>query len=171
MNIQDKHPRDPLFDALRGEMDKLDAPHGVEKELMQAFARQFRPRPWYRPRWYQALTPRGRVLGGGLSAACVAVLAFSLSLQLPHGAAPDSSAHRRPLVSRADDGGLFIALEPIERIEQEPAPRMVETVVARTSLAALGVPLTPDNAGDAVKAEMLLASDGQPLALRLSSVD
>jgi hypothetical protein len=148
-------------------MDKLDAPHGVEKELMQAFARQFPPKR----RWYQTLSPSGWVLGGGLSAACVAVLAFSLSLQLPHGAAPGSSAHGRPLVSRADDGGLFIALDSLERIEQEPAPRMVETEVPRTSLAALGVPLTPDNAGDAVKAEMLLASDGQPLALRLRSID
>lgn len=171
MNTQDKHPRDPLFDTLRGEMDKLDAPHGVEKELMQAFARQFPPRRWYQRRWYQAFTPRGWALGGGLSAACVAVLAFALSLQLPRGAAPDTSAHGRPLVSRGDDGGLFIALDSLERIEQEPAPRMVETVVARTSLAALGVPLTPDNAGDAVKAEMLLASDGQPLALRLRSID
>jgi hypothetical protein len=147
-------------------MDRLDAPHVVEKELMQAFARQF---PTKR-RWYQALSPGGWALGGGLSAACVAVLAFALSLQLPRGA-PEGAGSAQPLVSRGDDGGLFIALESIERIEQEPAPRMVETELPRTSLAALGVPLTPDNAGDAVKAEMLLASDGQPLALRLRSID
>jgi hypothetical protein len=167
MNIQDKHPHDPLFDALRGEMDTLDAPHGVEQELMQAFARQFPPKR----RWYQALTPRGWALSGGLSAACVAVLAFSLTLHLPRGGVPEGAGSAQPLVSHGDDGGLFIALDSLERIEQEPAPRMVETEVPRTSLAALGVPLTPDNAGDAVKAEMLLASDGQPLALRLRSID
>jgi hypothetical protein len=48
---------------------------------------------------------------------------------------------------------------------------MVETEVPRSSLASLGLPLTPDNAGDSVKAEMLVAADGQPLALRLSSVN
>jgi hypothetical protein len=47
---------------------------------------------------------------------------------------------------------------------------MVETEVARSSLAALGLPLTPDNAGDTVKAELLVASDGQALAIRLSTV-
>lgn len=46
---------------------------------------------------------------------------------------------------------------------------MVATEVSRTSLATLGVPLTPENAGDSVRAEMLVAADGQPLALRLSS--
>jgi hypothetical protein len=170
MDHRNSQARDPLFDALRAEMDRQDAPHGVEKELMQAFARQFPPRRWYQARWYQP-SPRRWALGTGLSAACVAVLAFSLSLQLPRGGAPESAGGTtRPLVTRGDDG-LFIALDSIERIEQEPAPRMVETEVSRSSLAALGVPLTPDNAGDAVKAEMLLASDGQPLALRLRSVD
>jgi hypothetical protein len=90
---------------------------------------------------------------------------------LPRGGVPEGAGSAQPLVSYGDDGGLFIALDSLERIEQEPAPRMVETEVPRTSLAALGVPLTPDNAGDAVKAEMLLASDGQPLALRLRSID
>jgi hypothetical protein len=80
------------------------------------------------------------------------------------------SGAARPLAAR-DEGGLFIALDSLERIEQEPAPRVLETEVPMSSLAALGVPLTPDNAGDAVKAEMLVAADGQPLALRLSSIN
>jgi hypothetical protein len=42
--------------------------------------------------------------------------------------------------------------------------------VPRTSLAALGLPLTPENAGDSVRAEMLVAADGQPLALRVSAI-
>jgi hypothetical protein len=48
---------------------------------------------------------------------------------------------------------------------------MVETEVPRTTLASLGLPVTPENAGDSVKAEMLVAADGEPLALRLSSIN
>ena len=159
-----REPTDPLFDALRAEMAKLDAPRGVEKELMQAFARQFPQK-----RWYQKLALRRWALAGGLSTVVTAVTVFSLVLHNPR-LAMDPDAHGRAMISR-DGGGLFIALESPERIEQEPAPRMVETEVSRSSLAALGVPLTPENAGDTVKAEMLLGADGQPLALRLTSLN
>jgi hypothetical protein len=165
-----REPIDPLFDALRGEMAKLDAPRGVEKELMQAFARQFPQKK----RWYQHLAPGSALqrwlLAGGLSTAVTAITVFSLLLHNPRLAAdPDGAS--RALLSRDGNGGLFIALEPSERIEQEPAPRVVETEVSRSSLARLGVPLTPENAGDTVKAEMLLGADGQPLAVRLTSID
>lgn len=157
---------DPLFDALRGEMAKLDAPRGVEKELLQAFARQY---PQKQP-WYRRLALRRWVLAGGLSTAVTAVTVFSLLLLNPRLAAdPDGAS--RALLSRDGNGGLFIALESPERIEQEPAPRMVETEVSRSSLAPLGIPLTPENAGDTVRAEMLLGADGQPLAVRLTSID
>jgi hypothetical protein len=158
-----RDPIAPLFDALRTEMAKQDAPHGVEKELMQAFARQFPHK-----RWYQKLALRRWALAGGLSTVVTAVTVFSLVLHNPR-LAMDPDVRSRTLAAR--DGGLFIALESPERIEQEPAPRMVETEVSRSSLAPLGVPLTPENAGDTVKAEMLLGADGQPLALRLTSLN
>ena len=162
-------PLDPLLDALRKETAKLDAPRGVEKELLQAFARQFPPKQ----RWYQKLAPGGALqrwaVAGGLSTAVTAVTVFSLVLHNPRLAA-DPDAGRHALISR-DGGGLFIALESSERIESEPAPRVVETEVSRSSLAPLGIPLTPENAGDTVKAEMLLGADGQPLAVRLTSID
>jgi hypothetical protein len=161
--MESRDPIDPLFDALRADMAKLDAPRGVEKELMQAFARQFPKK-----RWYQKLAVRPWAMAGGLSTVVTAVTVFSLMLHNPR-LAVDPDARSRPLVSR-DGGGLFIALESPERIEQEPAPRMVETEVSRSSLAPLGIPLTPENAGDTVKAEMLLGADGQPLALRLTSI-
>ncbi len=44
---------------------------------------------------------------------------------------------------------------------------MLETEVPRTALAALGVPVSPENAGDSVRAELLVGADGSPLALRL----
>jgi hypothetical protein len=165
MNSQDRDhdPVDPLFDALRAEMAKLDAPRGVEKELMQAFARQFPRKPWY-----QKLAPRRWVLASGLCTAAAALLVFSLSPHAPRQS--DDAGKSQARVSR-DGGGVFIALESPERIEQEPAPRMVETEVSRSSLASLGLPLTPENAGDTVRAEMLLGADGQPLALRLTSMN
>jgi hypothetical protein len=165
MASPDRDPTDPLFDALRAGMAKLDAPRGVEKELMQAFARQFPQK-----RWYQKLTARRWALAGGLSTAVTAVAVFGLMLHAPRpGADPDGRS--RAMVSHDAGGGLFIALESLDRIEQEPAPRVVETEVSRSSLAPLGVPLTPENAGDSVKAEMLVAADGQPLALRLTSIN
>ncbi|MFC5549939.1 hypothetical protein [Massilia aerilata] len=163
--MDNRDPLDPLFDALRGEMAKLDAPRGVEKELLQAFARQFPQKK----RWYQTLALKRWALAGGLSTAVTALTVFSLVLHNPRlGADPDAGS--RALVARSG-GGLFIALESLDRIESEPAPRVVETEVSRSSLAPLGIPLTPENAGDTVKAEMLLGADGQPLAVRLTSID
>jgi hypothetical protein len=165
MTSPDREPLNPLFDALRADVAKLNAPRGVEKELMQAFARQYPQR-----RWYQKLALRRWALAGGLSTAVTAVTVFGLMLHNPR-LGLDPGARSRALVSRDGGGGLFIALESPERIEQEPAPRVVETEVSRSSLAPLGVPLTPENAGDTVRAEMLLGADGQPLAVRLTSID
>jgi len=185
--IHEDRRRDPLFDALRADMATRETPPAVEQALLQAFARQF-PQPMSVPqrrrRWVLALSPRGWALGGGLAGVALALVA-AIAVTLPHvlpapagvpaagdpaagdpaagGPAADSSL----LLARADDGAPFIALDSAERIEDEPAPRVVETEVPRSTLAALGLPLTPDNAGDAVRAELLVASDGETLALRL----
>jgi len=67
-----------------------------------------------------------------------------------------------------DDRGDFIALASLERIEQEAHPHMVETDVPRYELAALGVPVSPENASESIRAEMLVGADGSALAVRLS---
>ena len=151
--------RDPLFDALRAEVGRLDAPRGVEKELLQAFAKLHPPKR----RWYHRVAVRPVALAGSLVAGAL-VLAFAV--RAPH---PADDGRAGALVA-LDGNGVFIALDSAERIAAEPAPRMVATEVPRTSLAALGVPLTPENAGDSVRAEILVAADGQPLALRLSAL-
>jgi hypothetical protein len=153
----------PHFDALRREMASLDSPRRVETELMQAFAQQFPSKP----RWYQKLATPKWSIGASLGSIATVAVVFMLSLHAPMRSGAGVGA---PLVGQ-DNGVAFIALESLERIEQEPAPRMVETEVPRTALAPLGVPVTPENAGDTVKAEMLVASDGQPLALRLTSLN
>ena len=155
----DQH-RDPAtapgFDALRVAMAAVETPRGVEKELMAAFGARFPAR-----RWYHALSPAQWGVAGGVgSTLAVAVTVFMLSLHAP---LPDNKL-------AALDQGDFIALDSMERIEQEPNPRMVETSVPRTALASLGVPVDPENAGDSVRAEMLIGSDGAPLALRLVSI-
>lgn len=144
------------FDALRAAMAGQDAPRGVEKELMAAFAKAHP-----RKRWYHALSPAQWGLAGGVgSTALVAVMALVLTMQAP--------LRKDPAAALAGDD--FIALTSMERIEQEPSPRMVQANVPRAELDALGVAVSPENAGDSVRAEMLVGADGSPLALRLVSI-
>ncbi len=142
------------FATLRGELAPQLAPRRVEDALMAAFARQHAPRHWFkRARWAWA-----GALGTGCAAALLAVL--MLPVPVPPGAPTLAGA---PL-----DAGAFVALESLERIAQEAAPSVITTALPRTELAALGVALSPENAGDAVLADILVGADGAPLALRLS---
>ncbi len=156
---------DPTLEAHFAELRRatagLNSPRGVEKELMQAFARQFAPKR----RWYHKL---GAAQWSAAGAVCSAG-ALALLLVLSPGAFEAANGGAAPV--SAEDGAVFIALESLERIELEPEPRVVEAEMPRTMLASLGVPVTPDNAGDTVHAEMLVAADGQPLAVRLSTLN
>jgi len=160
--IDDKDMPDPLlaahFDALRAGLAGRDAPRCVEKELMQAFARQF-PR---KRRWYQRLSPPQWGAAGALCSLSVVAMLLALS---PHRAVTVGA----PVIG-LDNGSAFIALESLERIEQEPDTRVVEAELPRTALAPLGVPVDPASAAATVRAEMLVAADGQPLAVRLSDI-
>lgn len=159
MDTQDKPDRlAPCFAALRSELAGLDTPRCVEKELMQALTRQFAPTK----RWYHALSLPQWGTAGALCSLTVVVL---LLAQSPHQAVTVSGP---PLVG-FDDGAPFVALDSLERIEAEPDAQLVEADVPRSALAPLGVPVSPDNAADTVRAEMLVAADGHPLAVRLSS--
>ena len=161
MDHDDLPDLDNRLAQLRTALTGVDAPRCVEKELMQAYQARFaRKAPWYR---------RLGLLEWSAAGICAAVIAGVLGLFLM----PDHLAglpQTSPLV-RIDNGAAFIALDSFERIEEEPAPRLVETEVPRTMLAALGLPVTPENAGDAVRAEMLVGAGGEPLALRLTSID
>jgi hypothetical protein len=160
MNTDPHDIRDPLLaaplDALRAATAGLEAPRGVEKELMAAFARQQAPRKWYR-----RLSPLQWSVAGGAGSMAMVAMVFLLVLRTP---LPQPGAE----LPAYDNGGAFLALESLERIEQETAPRMVETELPRSALAPLGIPVTPENAGDPVRAELLVSADGEPLALRLS---
>ncbi|SFD69534.1 hypothetical protein [Massilia yuzhufengensis] len=161
MNNPDPHDAlTPCFAALRSELAGIDTPRCVEKELMQAFTRQFAPKR----RWYQALSLPQWGTAGALCSLTVVVLLLARS---PHDAV---SVGGQPLVG-FDNGGAFVALDSLERIEAEPDAQLLEADVPRTALASLGMPVSPGNAGDTVRAEMLVAADGHPLAVRLSSAN
>lgn len=155
--------RDPLFDAMREELAGHVAPPGVRKELLAAFANHHAKQNAAR-HWWRRLGASGWALLG-CGAGGVAALALLLVVMMA-GRAPlhDSG----PALVGGDDSGPFIALDSFERIEQDPAPRVLATTVPRASLTALGVAVSPENAGDMVKAEMLVGADGSPLALRLA---
>jgi hypothetical protein len=154
-------PRDPALaaplDALRAATAGLHTPRGVEKELMAAFARHQSARTWYR-----RLSPLQWGMAGGAGGIATMALVFMVALR-----APLPLGEPLPLLT-LDTGAAFIALESLDRIEQETGTQMVETELPRSALAALGIPVTPENAGDSVRAELLVSIDGEPLALRLS---
>lgn len=152
--------RDPLFDPLRSALPEMNTPPGVRKELLAAFARQQASRKAARPWWrrWPALAGAGTAL-----AAVLVTVMLATILPAPHLSAPQAIA--------AADGvqyGAFVALDSIERIEQDPAPHMLATAVPRSALVSLGVAVNPEDAGDMVQAEMLVGADGSPLALRVA---
>jgi len=153
---------DARLAALRVAGSRLDTPRCVEKELMQAFAARFPPRP----PWYRRMNLAEWGAAGACATITVAVLASLLAPPAPYA----GFASHTPLV-RFENGGAFIALDSFERIEQEPDPHIVETELPRTMLATLGLPVAPERAGEPVRADMLVAADGELLALRLSAID
>lgn len=155
-----RDPRlDAPLDALRAAMAHVDAPRGLENELMAAFARRHA-----RKRWYQRVAPLRWATAAGVGSLAALAVVFMLSLHSPARIGTDGLQ----LVNH-DDEAYFIALESLERIEREPNPRMIEAELPGTDLAALGVPVAPEHAGEPVLAEILVSTDGQPLALRLTS--
>lgn len=160
MNTTDQHDAilQPRFALLREELGAHNAPPGVEKELMDAFKKRHAKR-----RWYQRLSPGGWGMAG-LGSACAATLVLMVSLQ----ATRPGSSDALPLVYR-DGGAAFIALDTLERIESEPSPQLVEADLPGSALAAAGVPVAPEDAGSSVRAEMLVSSEGEPLAVRLTT--
>ena len=70
-------------------------------------------------------------------------------------------------VAPLDDPGPFLALKPLERIALEPQATVVTTEFPRALLAQWGLPVSPERAGEPVRAEMLYSAEGEALAVRL----
>lgn len=99
-----------------------------------------------------------------------AALALSLGFAAWMTVAPLISQAPRmnsPVVQAENGDAPFIALQPMERIAQERDATVVTTTFPRALLANYGLPVSPERAGESVRADMLLSNTGQPLALRI----
>ena len=139
------------LDELKGELLAVQAPAAIESELLTAFrrkrARASRPSFWWMP---------------PLALAATAAI-VSWMVGVPIGA-PTAD----PVMTVAEsDPGPFVALRPLERIALEPGATVVTTEFPRALLADWGLPVSPERAGEPVRAEMLYSSQGEPLAVRL----
>lgn len=148
---------DQQLSLLRKDLQELNTPTAIEQTLLQAFAKQQakekkqtrsrRLRPWL----------AGLLTLGGSFGLVILTVMFPAS---QHQLTPASSA-----VSNSDLPP-FVALVPMERLD-EGTPHMMETEVPAAWLASLGMPVSPEIAGEMVRAQMLVDEEGSPLAMRL----
>jgi hypothetical protein len=140
---------DSRLDELKRDMAAVHAPAAMEGVLAARFREHVRktrrPRLWWIPPLALAAT--------------IAMVSWMVRAPLPApGAAP---------AAVTEDPGPFLALKPLERIAIEPSTTVVATEFPRALLADWGLPVSPDRAGEPVRAEMLYSADGEPLAIRL----
>ncbi len=148
---------DADFDQLRNQLAHVNAPHNVEQQLLRAFAKKHRSQGWWMPlvHW---LAP------GAAIAASVGMCTWMLLVSVT---APVATIPTLSITTKNTDVP-FIALQSLEQIALEPNPRLIETQVPKLMFAGMGVAVSPEVAGESLRAEMLISASGQPLALRLS---
>ena len=167
---------DHALEALRRESTLLNTPRHVEDKLMAAFASRtatastlpLQAKTFHRPPRAHGFTRFfSQWFAPGVAIAASVVMASWMMLsplsQVGNEAELDATA---AAVYASDTGNPFIALQSLERIALEPTPRLIAAYVPRTSLAAYGVPINPEMAGQSIRTEMLVAANGQPLAMR-----
>ena len=94
--------------------------------------------------------------------------AVSWMVRMPAASPPADAAFAfttEPSASAAP--GPFLALRPLARIALEPQVTVVATEFPRALLAQWGLPVSPERAGEPVRAEMLYSTEGEALAVRL----
>ncbi|MEP7067980.1 MAG: hypothetical protein ABI789_02020 [Usitatibacter sp.] len=144
---------DLKLDELKGELGTVSAPEAIEAALLARFRKTrpaaARPRLWWVPPFALAAT--------------IAMVTWVVRGPVPEGEALVALA---PSAAESD-AGPFLALRPLDRIALEPGTTVVATEFPRALLADWGLPVSPDRAGEPVRAEMLYSRDGEPLAVRL----
>jgi hypothetical protein len=141
---------DSRLDDLKREVATLQAPASLEGALVAQFRKHrrkaARPALWWVPPLALAAT--------------IALVSWMVRMPIP--ATPHEA-----VAAPSEDAGPFLALRPLERIAIEPSTTVVTTEFPRALLADWGLPVSPDRAGEPVRAEMLYSADGEPLAIRL----
>ena len=143
-------PLDHRLAELRGALQAVKAPAALDEPLAARFRRTHamrRPSLWWMPPLALAAT--------------VAMVTWMLRGPMPRPVVPE----RAP--TTVNDAGPFLALKPLERIALEPGTTVVSTEFPRALLADWGLPVSPERAGEPVRAEMLYSADGEALAVRL----
>lgn len=137
--------------ALRAELRDVRPPPAIENALAARFRRHHhgatRPRLWWMP-----------------------PLALAATLALVTWMIRASHAPEPIIVEQTParaDAGPFLALRPMERMVLEPGATVVTSEFPRALLADWGLPVSPERAGEPVRAETLYSADGEPLAVRL----
>lgn len=146
---------DLKLDELKRELADVHAPD-MEATLRARFRKTkptapARPRLWWMPPFALAAT--------------IAITSWMIRGPMPDANSLVSLAP--PTTTLEGDPGPFLALQPLDRIAAERGTRMVTTEFPRALLADWGLPVSPDRAGEPVRAEMLYSADGEPLAVRL----
>jgi hypothetical protein len=150
---------DQRFDDLQGAIELLVAPAHLELELVAAFKSQHAKAQAGKRRreliahWFAP----GFALAASVGMSAWMVLA-PMAQPVPEAIQPGDA---QLYVSTP-----FFALQSLDQIALEPQPRVIETAVPRMWLASYGVPVSPETAGDSLRAEMLVSATGQPLAMR-----
>jgi hypothetical protein len=143
-------PLDLRLAELRGALQSVKAPAALDDALAARFRRQHavrRPALWWMPPLALA--------------AAVALVTWMVRGPMPRPVLPET------IPTAAADAGPFLALKPLERIALEPGTTVVTTEFPRALLADWGLPVSPERAGEPVRAEMLYSADGEALAVRL----
>ena len=148
---------DLKLDELKRELSDTRAPD-MEAQLRARF-RKTRPAAAPRPRlwWMPPIA----------LAATIALTSWMIRGPMPDSQSLVTLAPATTTIEGDRDPGPFLALQPLERIAQESGTRVVTTEFPRALLADWGLPVSPDRAGEPVRAEMLYSADGEPLAVRL----
>ena len=148
---------DLKLDELRRELAGVHAPDAMEAALRKRFRKTkpatSRPRLWWMPPLALAAT--------------IAITSWMIRGPMQGSDPLVSLAPATSTLEGDRDPGPFLALQPLERIAAEPSTRVVTTEFPRALLADWGLPVSPDRAGEPVRAEMLYSADGEPLAVRL----
>jgi len=148
---------------LREDIARLDAPAELEARLRAAFAQRRRSREqvWQRP---------GAVLAMPIALAA-AIVAVSWILRTPASSVDPigrigASMSSATQPERSELGTAFFPLVPLREIAQNVDTRVIAVSFPRTALASFGLPIDPARAAEPVNGEMLVASNGAPLAVR-----
>lgn len=161
---------DRELDILREASASLAPRASLETELLKQWQKRARPGVLGALMGGHRAGGNHGASGFGQFGVPAAALALSLGFASWMTFAPlIGQAPRMNAPAAQSDGGdaPYIALQPMERIAQERDATVVTTTFPRALLANYGLPVSPERAGEPVRADMLLSSSGQPLALRI----